>query len=100
VPGRKKEKRTSVECAGAAGFTLLEVTIVSAIVAVAAMLMYGVVGSLYKSWVSEGLRSDMRQNARVALDTVTRDLEMTGYQITKYGDDYKANLAVTLAASD
>jgi len=82
------------------GFTLLEITIATAVVAVVAMLMYSVVGSLYKSWVSEGLTADMRQNARAALDTVTRDLEMAGFQATMYGDLNKSNLAITLAAVD
>ncbi|MFC1656950.1 hypothetical protein ACFL2P_00045 [Candidatus Moduliflexota bacterium] len=82
------------------GFTLVEVAFTLGIMVVVALLMYGIIGSLYKSWVSEGLRSDMRQNVRIALDTVTRDLEMAGFQTSTYGDQHKGNLAITLAAVD
>ena len=40
----------------------------------------------------------MRQNARAGLETLTRDIEMAGYQTTSYGDLNKTGLAITLAA--
>jgi hypothetical protein len=39
----------------------------------------------------------MRQNARAGLETLTRDIEMAGYQTTSYGDPNKTGLAITLA---
>ena len=39
----------------------------------------------------------MRQNARAGLETLTRDIEMAGYQTTSYGDLNKTGLAITLA---
>jgi prepilin-type N-terminal cleavage/methylation domain-containing protein len=82
------------------GYTMIEVVVVVAITGIAVAFLYNVFNSLYRSYRCESLEAGMRQNARVALDTVVRDINMAGYHITRYGDDNKADLAVTRAETD
>jgi len=79
---------------------MIEVVVVVAITGIAVAFLYNVFNSLYRSYRCESLEAGMRQNARVALDTVVRDVNMAGYHITRYGDDNKADLAVTRAETD
>lgn len=84
---------------GESGFTFVEILIAITVGAIVIAGMYQGFNTLHKWWISAGIRSDMRQNARAGLETVTRDLEMAGYQTTNYGDVNKTGLAITLAGT-
>ncbi len=84
---------------GESGFTLVEIVIALLIGAVAVAGLYQSFNMLHKWWIAAGVQSDQRQNARVGLEAVTRDLEMAGYQTTGYGDPHKIGLAITFASA-
>lgn len=84
---------------GTSGFTFVEILIALTVGAIVIAGMYQGFNTLHKWWISAGIRSDMRQNARAGLETVTRDLEMAGYKTTPYGDINKTGLAITIAST-
>ena len=85
---------------GEGGFTFVEIMLALAVGAIVIVGMYQAFNTLHKWWIATGIRSDMRQNARAGLETLTRDIEMAGYQTTSYGDVYnKTGLAITLAST-
>jgi Tfp pilus assembly protein PilE len=80
------------------GHTLVEILIALLVTGVVVAGLYRSFTTIQRWWLDAGARSDMSQNARAGLETVTRDLEMTGYQTTNYGDAaHKKGLAITLA---
>ena len=81
------------------GFSLVEIMIALTIGAIVIAGIYQAFNTIHKWWIRAGVRSDMRQNARAGLETVTRDLEMAGYQTTNYGDVNKTGIAITLASA-
>ncbi|MHB8835771.1 MAG: prepilin-type N-terminal cleavage/methylation domain-containing protein [Candidatus Methylomirabilia bacterium] len=84
---------------GESGFTFVEIMIALTVGAIVIAGMYQGFNILHKWWISAGIRSDMRQNARAGLETLSRDIEMAGYQTTNYGDVNKTGLAITLAST-
>jgi prepilin-type N-terminal cleavage/methylation domain-containing protein len=85
---------------GGDGFTMVEVLLALLVGAIVIAGMYEGFTTLQKWWIAAGVRSDQRQNARAGLETVTRDLEMAGYQTTNYGDVNKTGIAITLASAN
>lgn len=79
------------------GFSLVEVMITLVISSILVVGMYQSFNTMQRWWKTVSSKSDMSQNARAGLETFTRDIEMAGYQTTKYGDSNKLGLAVTLA---
>ena len=71
---------------GESGFTFVEIMLALAVGAIVIVGMYQAFNTLHKWWIATGVRSEMRQNARAGLETLTRDIEMAGYQTTSYGD--------------
>ena len=68
------------------GFGLLEMTIAMTVMG---LLVGGAVSMLFRSQVTFELQqasADMRQQARVALDTITTELRLAGYQIDNLTD--------------
>lgn len=68
------------------GFGLLEMTIAMAVMG---LLVGGAVSMLFRSQVTFELQqasADMRQQARVALDTITTELRLAGYRIDNVGE--------------
>ena len=82
---------------GESGFSLVEILVALLVGAIVIVGMYQGYNTLHKWLISDRLRSDMRQSARAGLETLTRDIEMAGYQTTSYGDLNKTGLAITLA---
>ena len=80
------------------GFSLVEILVALLVGAIVIVGMYQGYNTLHKWLISDNIRSDMRQNARSGLETLTRDIEMAGYQTTSYGDLNKTGLAITLAS--
>lgn len=64
------------------GFTLIEILIALAIMSIVTAAIYQLYISQYKTWVSQDLITEMQQNARVSIDTISRDLLMAGYGVT------------------
>ena len=85
---------------GERGFTFVEILLALAVGAIVIVGMYQAFNTLHKWWIATGIRSDMRQNARAGLETLTRDLEMAGYQTSTYDDVNKIGLAITLASTN
>ena len=79
------------------GISLIEVMFALVIASVIIAGTYEVFTNLQKWWVAEGLKSDTRQNARAAIDMLSRDLEMAGFQTTLHGDINMNNMAITIA---
>lgn len=84
---------------GDGGFTLVEIMLALAVGAIVIVGMYQAFNTLHKWWIADNVRSDMRQNARAGMETLTRDIEMAGYQTTNYGDVNKTGIAITLASA-
>jgi type IV pilus assembly protein PilW len=81
------------------GFTIVEVMISLAIGAIVVAGMYQAFNTIHKWWIASGVTAEQRQSARAGLETVTRDLEMAGYQTSNYGDPSKGGVAITFAAA-
>lgn len=64
------------------GFTLIEILIALAIMSIVTAAIYQVFISQQKTWLSQDLITEMQQNSRVAIDSVSRDLLMAGYGVT------------------
>ncbi|MGA2191852.1 MAG: prepilin-type N-terminal cleavage/methylation domain-containing protein, partial [Nitrospirota bacterium] len=79
------------------GFSLIEIMIALGITTFVLAGAYTAYINLHKWWVAEGLKSSMRQNARVGLDALERDIEMAGYQTQANGDANMTNLPFTQA---
>jgi prepilin-type N-terminal cleavage/methylation domain-containing protein len=79
------------------GFTLVEIMVALMVAALVLAGMYQSFNKIQQWWVDAGARSDASQNLRGGLETITRDLEMTGFHATNYGDAKKIGLSVTLA---
>ena len=81
------------------GFTFVEILLALLVGAIVVVGMYQAFNILHKNWIAIGVTSEQRQSARAGLETVTRDLEMAGYQTTNYGDSNKTGIAITLAGT-
>lgn len=88
--------------AGQAGFTLVETMVTLVITTIVVVGIYAMFNTMHKWSITTGIKSEAQQNARIGLETFTRDLEMAGYQTTNYGDASaaKSNLAITLAETN
>lgn len=64
---------------GERGFTLIEILISLAIMSIVTIAVYQLYISQYKTWISQDLVTEMQQNGRVAIDTMSRDLILSGY---------------------
>lgn len=64
---------------GEKGFTLIEILISLAIMSIVTIAVYQLYISQYKTWISQDLVTEMQQNGRVAIDTMSRDLILSGY---------------------
>ncbi len=65
------------------GFTLVEILIASAIFAMVLVGVYVIYDTNQSTYVRGEGRADLQQNARVALDQMTRELLMAGYDPSK-----------------
>jgi len=65
------------------GFTLVEVLIASAIFAMVLVGVYVIYDANQATYIRGEGRADLQQNARVALDQMTRELLMAGYDPNK-----------------
>lgn len=63
------------------GFTLVEILIALALMSIITTAIYQLYISQYKTWVSQDLITEMQQNARVSIDTISRDLLLAGYSV-------------------
>jgi hypothetical protein len=64
------------------GFTLLEATMAIGISCVIAAGFYAVYNQQHRQYVSEQMNSDIQSNARFMIDSMERDLLLTGYSPT------------------
>lgn len=64
------------------GFTLVELLIAMALMSIITIAVYQLYISQYKTWVAQDLVTEVQQNARISIDTISRDLLMTGYGVT------------------
>lgn len=64
------------------GFTLIEILIALAIMSIVTTAIYQLFINQQKTWVSQDLLTEMQQNSRVSIDTISRDLLMAGYGVT------------------
>lgn len=81
---------------GEKGFTLIEILISLAIMSIVTIAIYQLYISQYKTWISQDLITEMQQNGRVAIDTMSRDYLMAGYGV----DADKAVEAVVTTVND
>lgn len=73
------------------GFTLIEILIALAIMSIITTAIYQLYISQFKTWQSQDLVTELQQSGRFAVDTMTREMQLIGY-------DLPANTeAVTLA---
>lgn len=64
------------------GFTLIEILIALAIMSIVTTAIYQIFINQQKTWLSQDLVTEMQQNSRVSIDTISRDLLMAGYGVT------------------
>ena len=62
------------------GFTLVELLVALAILAFVTGVVYEMYLVQYRNWISQDLRSEMLQRARVAINDMTRDVQMAGFR--------------------
>jgi len=65
--------------AGRPGFTLLETLISAALFSFVVVGVYSLYTTMQSTMARGELKSDLQQNARVALDHITREIRMAGY---------------------
>jgi len=65
--------------AGRVGFTLLETLISAALFSFVVVGVYSLYTTMQSTMARGELKSDLQQNARVALDHMTREIRMAGY---------------------
>lgn len=63
------------------GFTLIEILIALAIMSIVTTAIYQLYISQYKTWVSQDITVEMQQSARFAMDTMTREMQLIGYDV-------------------
>ncbi len=80
------------------GTTLIELMVALAITVIIVAGAYEAFVNLHNWWISQGIRSEMGQNARAALNVLTQDIEAAGSKTSGYGDTQKDNLAITNAS--
>jgi len=73
------ESNRGTDRRGAAGFTLLEVLLASAMGVLILVAAYAIYESGQSTYKRAERKTDIQQNARAALDTVVRQIRMAGY---------------------
>jgi len=76
---RKRNTRPRIFPEGNRGFTLIELLISMAVGLALLAAMYGVFTAHQKTFGTQELIAEMQQNARVAIDMMTREIRMAGY---------------------
>ena len=82
-------RRRSVQRVG--GFTLIELLIAMSIFLIVLLGIYQMFDTNRATYVSGMRKVDVQQNARVALDAITRELRMAGY----FPENYDTDLTTT-----
>lgn len=85
---------------GAAGFSLLELLIASAIFLVVMTAVYLMYATNQTTFVRGEMKSDLQQNARIGLDRLTRELRMAGFGIPTAEFPAKIQPIITAATAD
>jgi len=65
------------------GFTLVELLVTLVIVGAVTTISYNVYNRISNAWTCRNLLSDVQQSARVAMDSIIRDLQMAGFDAKK-----------------
>jgi type IV pilus assembly protein PilW len=65
---------------GRGGFTLIELMVAVFVLLVITAAIYDLYLVQYRNWISQDLRSEMLQRVRVALNDMTRDMQMAGFR--------------------
>lgn len=63
------------------GFTLVEILIALALMGIVTTAIYQLYISQYKTWVSQDIVTEMQQSGRFAIDTMTREMQLAGYNL-------------------
>lgn len=71
---------------GTAGFTLVEVLVATAIFGIIAASMFTLYINMQRTTMVQEDVVDLQQNVRIALDSLTRDIQMAGFMIAKTSD--------------
>ncbi len=71
-------KRLLISCKG---ITLIEILIALLVTGILSAAMFRIYVNQHKSWMIQDANIDMQQNARAAMDELTRQLRQTGYQL-------------------
>jgi len=80
------------------GFTLVELLITLAIMGIVTAALYNMYVQNSRTWTCQNIISDVQQSARVAMDTVSRDLQMAGFD-AKSTDGTNSYYAIDAADS-
>lgn len=74
-------KFTKMKLANTRGFSLLEALIALFLTGVVVASVFEVYVNQHKNWIIQGEITDMQQNARVAIDELTRQIRMAGNEL-------------------
>lgn len=66
---------------GNRGFTLIEILIALALMTIITTAIYQLYISQYKTWVSQDIVTELQQSGRFAMDTMTREMHIMGYDL-------------------
>lgn len=98
--GKKCRKACYQSKKSDAGFTLIELLIAMAVGLVLLGAMYGVFTVHNKTFSTQEQIAEMQQNARAAMDMMTREIRMAGYNPKPYLNPTGLVVGIVSAASD
>jgi type IV pilus assembly protein PilW len=75
-----------------AGFTLIEMLIAMAILAIVSSVAYGIFASLTRSYTSQNVTAEVQQNLRIGIEHMLRDVRLAGLDPLK-----RANAGIVYA---